>query len=73
MERVVPEPGIESNGYFIPQGTVVSIAHYVTHRDTSVFGEDAEAFRPERWLEADPITLKKMEHSFMAVGVPSKC
>lgn len=30
------------------KGTVVHIASYTTHRDASVYGEDIEAFRPER-------------------------
>ena len=71
MERIVPEPGIESGGYAIPPGTVVSVAHYVTHRDPNVFGRDAEVFRPERWLEASPEALRRMEHNFMAVSNPS--
>ena len=68
MERIVPSPGIEFNGHFIPHGTVVSVAHYVTHRDPEVYGEDAELFKPERWLESDPQALRKMEHNFMAVS-----
>ncbi|KAL8788070.1 MAG: hypothetical protein Q9195_007484 [Heterodermia aff. obscurata] len=68
MERVVPHEGLHANGHFIPKGTVVSVAHYVTHRDRRVFGDDAEIFRPERWLEADPSALKRMEHNFMAFG-----
>lgn len=67
LERIVPSPGIEANGYYIPEGTVVSVAHHVTHIDPEVFGEDAGLFRPERWLEGDPPTLKRMENSFMAV------
>lgn len=68
MERVVPNEGLHANGHFIPKGTVVSVAHYVTHRDPRVFGDDAEVFRPERWREADPTALKRMEHNFMAVS-----
>lgn len=67
MERIVPSSGMSANGYYIPEGTIVSVAHYVTHRDTEVFGNDAHSFRPERWLEADPFKLKRMDHNFMAV------
>lgn len=67
FESKTTHPGMKANGYDIPEGTVVSVAHYATHRDTEVFGEDADLFRPERWLEAGPSSLKRMEHSFMAV------
>lgn len=69
MERIVASPGMETNGYFIPEGTVVSMANFVTHRDPEVFGKDAHLFRPERWLEASTSALKRMEHNFMAVRV----
>ncbi|KAF4425404.1 Cytochrome P450 monooxygenase lolP1 [Colletotrichum fructicola] len=32
--------------------------HEVTH-DTQLFGEDAHIFRPQRWLEADAVTVKE--------------
>lgn len=67
MERIVPSPGMAANTYYLPEGTVVSVAHYVTHRNTEAFGDDAGLFRPERWLEAGPSALKRMEHNFMAV------
>ncbi|KIW19150.1 hypothetical protein PV08_03442 [Exophiala spinifera] len=34
---------------FVPKGTVVSWNVYAMHRRTSIYGADAEAFRPERW------------------------
>lgn len=50
-ERDVPNPGFTlPNGVFIPPGTVIGLNPYVTGRNTSVFGPDAESFRPERWL-----------------------
>lgn len=50
LERVVPSEGAELCGESIPGGTVVGINAWVAHRDKKVFGEDAEEFRPERWL-----------------------
>jgi hypothetical protein len=32
-----------------------------------MFGVDAHEFRPERWLEATPEHLKKMDRGFLAV------
>ena len=68
MERVVPPPGLLAKGYFLPAGTIVSIPYYAAHRNTQVYGPDANVFRPERWLDADPDTLKLMDRSFLAVS-----
>ncbi|KAF9093149.1 hypothetical protein BGX27_001654 [Mortierella sp. AM989] len=42
-------------GYDIPKGTPVYIATAAMHRLKSVYGEDAEEFNPERWI--DPAML----------------
>lgn len=68
MERVVPPSGLWANGLHIPGGVVISIPQYVAHRDTDVFGEDAESFRAERWLEADEASRKRMDQNFLAVS-----
>ena len=43
---------------FIPKGHVVSWSVYAMHRRKDYYGEDAEDFRPERWLD-DVETGKK--------------
>lgn len=69
LPRVTPAGGIEIDNRFIPEGvrsngesvrivltpcqTIVGVNPWVVHRDTQVFGEDAEAFRPDRWLKDD--------------------
>lgn len=40
-------------GQYIPKGTLVFVAPDVTNRDTDLWGEDAETFNPERWLNTD--------------------
>ncbi|PNS15064.1 hypothetical protein CAC42_2293 [Sphaceloma murrayae] len=35
---------------FVPKGRVVTFSVYSMHRRKDYFGEDAEEFRPERWL-----------------------
>jgi hypothetical protein len=44
------------------------VPQYVVHRDASVYGVDVDAFRPERWIEADAESKELMERNFMPVG-----
>jgi fatty acid omega-hydroxylase len=39
------------DGTFVPKGSSVNYNVYGIGRDRSIWGEDAEMFRPERWLE----------------------
>lgn len=39
---------------FIPKGTLVVMSYYALHRNKTVFGEDIETFRPERWDSIKP-------------------
>jgi cytochrome P450 len=53
--RVAPPNGdvvnIDSKEYFVPGGTMIGYSGWSMHRaNKSVYGEDAEVFRPERWL-----------------------
>ena len=41
------------NGQFVPKGTLSFIVPWATNRDKNLWGEDAELFRPERWLDPD--------------------
>ncbi|KAL8782626.1 MAG: hypothetical protein Q9213_005213 [Squamulea squamosa] len=50
-ERIVPSPGRVICGEFIPGGTLVGSNPWVEQRDKTVFGEDSDVYRPERWLE----------------------
>ena len=68
LERIVPDGGAELCGKFIPAGTVVGVHAWVVHRDEDVFGEDVEAFRPERWIDVEPEQLRRMERAFLAVS-----
>lgn len=51
LEREVPEGGIElPDGRFVPARTKMGINPCVVTRDRGLFGDDADTFRPERWL-----------------------
>lgn len=44
--------------FFAKKGSIVSWNLYVMHRRRDLYGEDAEEFKPERWLD-DPETGQK--------------
>lgn len=60
LERIVPEQGVEIAGKFVKGGTIVGVSAWVIHRNKEIFGEDVEAFRPERWM-VDPSLDKASE------------
>ncbi|KAK8080937.1 cytochrome P450 [Apiospora hydei] len=49
-------------GYRIPAGSLVMGNHYAITRDESVFGPDADAFQPERWLHNPDGSIIDHEH-----------
>lgn len=51
LPRISPSSGATIAGRFVPAGTTVGANPWVIHRDARVFGDDVEAFRPERWVE----------------------
>lgn len=56
-----PAGGDTINGKYIPGGTWLGVAFPAMMRQKHVFGNDAETFRPERWLEASPEARSEME------------
>jgi cytochrome P450 len=76
LPRVTPDGGITIAGTFIPQGTVVGVNPWVLHRDKGIFGEDADVFRPERWLEQGEGEKARsrgdMERFFFAFGAGAR-
>lgn len=52
LPRYVFAGGLEYNGVIIPAGTELAASPYIIHRNRTIFGEDADKFRPERWLES---------------------
>ena len=69
LPRVTPPEGIYVDSTFIPGGTVIGTNPWVLHQDKSIFGEDADEFRPERWLGSG---AGQMERFFFAFGAGAR-
>jgi cytochrome P450 len=61
--KLVPPGGDVINGHFVPAGTKVGTAVFGMMRNKKIFGEDADVFRPERWLDASPEKIKEREQT----------
>jgi cytochrome P450 len=62
--KQVPPQGDTINGFFVPGGTQVGQGFYAVGRSKLVWGEDADVFRPERWLLAGQDRLREMIAAF---------
>lgn len=56
--RVVPAGGKEIQGHYVPEGTEITSHAYTVQRDATMYGQDAEAFEPERWLGGEQRTFE---------------
>ncbi|CAG8050184.1 unnamed protein product [Penicillium olsonii] len=72
LERVVPEGGATFSDIHLKQGTIVGINPAVIHHDKTIFGDDADAFRPERWIESSEAHIKLMDRHLMTFGYGSR-
>jgi len=76
IERVVPATGmILPDGTELPPGTIVGANPWLIHTDKRIFGNDADQYRPERWLcgeseseEAYAARLKVMKDADLSFG-----
>jgi cytochrome P450 len=62
-EREVPAGGSTIAGVFIPGGTIVACNTAGLYTDPSIWGDDVETYRPERWLEASEEQRVKMKRA----------
>ena len=58
--KQVPKGGDTIGNYFLTEGTEVGHNVLGIMRSVKYWGSDADAFRPERWLEADDATFEMM-------------
>ncbi|KAJ8071205.1 hypothetical protein OCU04_001542 [Sclerotinia nivalis] len=73
LQRVVPTEGTTIASQFIPGGSTVGINAYVAHQNVSVWGLDADTWRPERWLEIEEQGRGgEIEKYFFSFGMGSR-
>ncbi|KAK3391826.1 cytochrome P450 [Sordaria brevicollis] len=54
MERIVPSAGLAlPDGSVVPGGSFVGMNPYIVGRNKKIFGEDADEFNPDRWLQRE--------------------
>lgn len=72
LPRYAPSGGIYIEGIWIPEDIEIAANPYVVHRNTNIFGFDAEVFRPRRWIDSSPRRLQLMNRYFFAFGYGSR-
>ncbi len=68
LEREVPAGGLTVGGTYFPEGTQVGMNPYIINRHRPTFGEDADYWRPSRWLVDNDEHRRKLEGSVMTVS-----
>ncbi|KAI0112223.1 cytochrome P450 [Nemania sp. FL0031] len=63
FSKQVPAEGDTFDGRFLPGGTRVAVNIIAIQRSKEVFGQDADVFRPERWLEASSEKHREMSQT----------
>ncbi|KUI69973.1 Pisatin demethylase [Cytospora mali] len=74
-ERVVPPEGDTIGSFRLPGGTFVGLNAWGVQLNKAVYGDDADFYRPERWLTDDPHKLQAMyrTHSLIFGHGSTKC
>lgn len=67
MSKMVPPGGDTYDGMFIPEGTQIGYSAVGVFRDKSIWGDDVNVFRPERWLEGTSEEIHLREYTMELV------
>ncbi|KAL0485376.1 cytochrome P450 [Acrasis kona] len=72
VPRVTKTDSVLSNGVKVPKGTMVTIDFGSLHRNKSVWGEDCDEFRPERFLGEEETKRSRWAYIPFSAG-PHMC
>ncbi|OTB02816.1 hypothetical protein M426DRAFT_322406 [Hypoxylon sp. CI-4A] len=72
IERIVPAGGATIAGRFFPEGSIVGVNTWIEHRNPHIFGQDANDFRPERWLSDGAEKIAFMNRHWIPFGLGSR-
>lgn len=73
LPRCVPAGGDTLSGYIFREGLTVSVDSWSTCKSPKYFGDDAEIFRPERWLgDSEEVKRNESYHMPFSIG-PRSC
>ncbi|KAJ4413456.1 hypothetical protein N0V82_008530 [Gnomoniopsis sp. IMI 355080] len=72
LERQVTDGGAVIDGYYTPGGAIVGVNAWVLHFNKDIFGQDADQFCPERWLNSSEEQKQEMKRFVFAFGAGSR-
>jgi cytochrome P450 len=71
--RVIPQGGKVIDGHFVPAGTEAMSYSYTIQRNKAFYGDDAEEFKPERWMESEKRSFELEAAQFTFGTGPRVC
>ncbi|KAH8824006.1 cytochrome P450 [Flagelloscypha sp. PMI_526] len=64
LPRNVPPGGFVVHDQYFVEGTTLSVPSKMLNHDVTIWGDDVEVFRPERWLEPESKEKTERERAF---------
>ena len=68
LPRYTPKDGVVLADRHFPAGIEVAMSPFIVQRTTAAYGPDAQAFRPERWLDRSPEELIVLNRNLITFG-----
>ena len=73
LPRLSPRgDGLVLHGRYVPPGYSVSTSPWIIGRNISLYGDDANTYRPGRWLEASPSQIRRWHRNSFHFGYGSR-